>query len=437
MTRVRNLAILLRGQLWPIPALITAGAAMLAYLLLTYGSTILAGGRTDVWWLYSGHANTARDLLSSLLSGLMTMTSLIVSVTFVILTLAANQLGPRLISIFVADRQIQSVLGLFLGTILYIILVLRTLDDTLGSEGVPHVAVTVASGLTIVCLLAMLFYIHKIARSIIADNVVEAVAGGLRRDVCDILHDEDSRSETGIAAMDRASSGSIALGRCGYVQVIDYDRLVAVARRENAVLEIRVRAGHYVLKCGDHVIAHGNRPLETEVEDQIREAFVIGSERTPAQDLEHGIRQLVEIAIRALSPGINDQFTAIAVIDRLGAAFEDIFLRPLQSKVLRDREGEIRILAERSDARGLVEAAFNPIRQAGAEHPAILIRIADILGQLAPALSKDEARLAVQRQLDKLEATARYAHLAPDDRDETLERIERAKASIAEKGGSG
>jgi uncharacterized membrane protein len=114
VTQLRNTLALLRSQLWIVPAFITAAAAVTAYLLLRYGANLLSASG-DTWWLYSGDASTARDLLGSLLSGLMTMTSLIVSVTFVILTLAANQLGPRLISIFMADRQIQSVLGLFLG----------------------------------------------------------------------------------------------------------------------------------------------------------------------------------------------------------------------------------------------------------------------------------------------------------------------------------
>jgi uncharacterized membrane protein len=106
----------------------------------------------------------------------MTMTSLVVSVTFVILTLAANQLGPRLIPIFMGDRQIQIVLGLFLGTILYVLVVLRSLDETLGPEGVPHAAVTVGSALTVVCLVALLFYVHKVARAIVADSIVARVA---------------------------------------------------------------------------------------------------------------------------------------------------------------------------------------------------------------------------------------------------------------------
>src|SRR5690349_6086658 len=125
MSRLQNAVALLRGQLWIIPLLFALASFALSYGVLASGSDVLEGwADADLWWLYSGDAGSARDLLSSLLSGLMTMTSLIVSVTFVILTLAANQLGPRLITTFMADRQIQVVLGLFLGTILYLIMVL-------------------------------------------------------------------------------------------------------------------------------------------------------------------------------------------------------------------------------------------------------------------------------------------------------------------------
>lgn len=436
MTRLRNIIALLREQLWILPALITAAAAVLAYVLLRYGTQLLNGAEIDSWWLYSGDASTARGLLSSLLSGLITMTSLIVSVTFVILTLAANQLGPRLISIFMADRQIQAVIGLFLGTILYTIIVFRTLDDTLGAEGVPHVAITVASILTVLCLFALLFYIHKIAQSIIADNVVKAVADGLRHNLRNILSDDRKREnvdaawETITARLGRSRSDAISLDCCGYIQVIDYNRLIDIACDEDVLLEIKVRAGHFVLKEGDHVIVHAGG-LGEKARSAIRGAFIIGGDRTPAQDMEHGIRQLVEIALRALSPGINDPFTAITVIDRLGSAFEEIFVRPLQPKVLRDQAGAVRVIADRSDASGLVNAAFNGIRQAGAGHPAVLIRIADALGQLAPVLKDQTARSAVLEQIGKLAETARHADLPLADLEDTLRRADQAAAAIA------
>jgi uncharacterized membrane protein len=430
LDRVRNILALLRNQLWLLPALCTLLAAGLAYVLISYGDRLGPGDETEHWWLYSGEASTARDLLSSLLGGLMTMTSLVVSVTFVILTLAANQLGPRLISIFMGDRQIQAVLGLYIGTILYVIVVLRTLDDTLGSEGVPHLAVTAGSVLTILCLLALLFYVHKIAYSIIADNVVESVY----QEFCSSLHnilprdrDEERHDGGGFAA---GSSWGMGLGTAGYLQVVDYDRLLALACEDDLRIEVKVRAGHYVLRQGEHVVVHGDVSPDRKAEKKIRSAFTVGAERTPAQDPEHGIRQLVEIATRALSPGTNDPFTAKAVIDRLGASFEAVFAAGLQPRVLRDEQGDIRVHADRSDIRGLLDAAFHPIRQAGAEHPAILIRMAQVIGDLAPAMRNDAQRNALVEELDRLAETAALGRFAPGDRQDIVRRTERARLAV-------
>ena len=378
MDRLRNVIVLLRGQLWIIPLVLSALALGLAYWVLTSGASFLevrdVGG---FWWLYGGDASSARDLMSSLLSGLMTMTSLVVSVTFVILTLAANQLGPRLISTFMGDRQIQTVLGLFLGTILYVLVVLRSLDETLGVEGVPHVAVTIGSVLTVVCLFALLFYVHKIARAIIADSIVARVAGDLHNDIRSMLPAEANETAPDLT---RPRAGAVSLDRSGYIQVIDYDRLVTLACRADAVFAVKVRAGHFVMRNGEHVVVHAGRPLGQEAVQAIRAAFVVGQERNSAQDLEFGLRQLVEIALRALSPGINDPFTAIAVIDRIGAALEEIFMRSLQQPVWRDKQGKVRVIARRSDVEGLADAAFDASRKAGQEIPTVLIRMAEVLG---------------------------------------------------------
>jgi uncharacterized membrane protein len=360
----------------------------------------------------------------------MTMTSLVVSVTFVTLTLAANQLGPRLIWNFIGDRQIQAVLGLFLSTILYVLVVLRSLDDTLGPKGVPHVAVTVASVLTVLCLFALLFYVHKIARSIVADTAVKRVATELRDATRDMLLEPGATSEREVPSIALPCAGYLSLGRSGYIQTVDYEALVKVARREDAIFCPAVRAGDFVLSHGGHIEVRANRPLPEKAIKTIRRAFVIGAERSPAQDLEYVLRQLVEIALRALSPGINDPFTAIAVVDRLGAALEDVLLRAMPPVVLRDDEGEVRVIANRSEGEGLIDTAFDQIRQASGEHPAVLIRIADTLAKLAPVLRQDETKGAVLRHLDRLSGTAKQAGFTPDDHDAILTRIEQARAVI-------
>ena len=186
-----------------------------------------------------------------------------------------------------------------------------------------------------------------------------------------------------------------------------------------------------MLSQGRHVAVYARRPLDVVDADAVRSAFVVGPERSPAQDLEYNIRQLVEIGLRALSTGINDPFTAIAVVDHLGVALEDIFMRGLPPTVLRDDANEIRVVANRYDTAGLTDAAFNAIRQAGRGIPALLIRMADVLGQLAPSLKGEAERDAVLRHLGRLAETARDAALAPTDRQTVLGRIDQARSAAA------
>jgi uncharacterized membrane protein len=361
----------------------------------------------------------------------MTMTSLVVSVTFVILTLAANQLGPRLIAIFMGDRQIQSVLGLFIGTILYVILVLRTIDDTLGSNGVPHLAVTAGSVLTILCLLALLFYIHKVARSIIADNVIDSVAQGFRNTLRDILpDDQDPRQETAQLAFE-GSNWSIGLSKDGYLQVVDYGGLAALACENDVRIEVMVRAGQYLLRKGNHVSIYAAGAPEEELRDKVRSAFTIGEERTPAQDPEHGIRQLVEIATRALSPGINDLFSAAAVIDRLGSVFEEIFSRHPQPRLFHDKKAVARVIANRSSVAELLEAAFQPIRQSAMNHPLILTDLAEVIAKLVAGIRDAEQRTALQQQVNRLTETAALGSFAKQDKLHVLEAIARVQGKLA------
>jgi uncharacterized membrane protein len=405
-------------------------------VLVNHGLLFRTIEDTDLWWIYGGDASSARDLYSSLLTGLITMTSLVVSITFVILTLAANQLGPRLIATFMADRQIQIVIGLFLSTILYVLIVLRTLEDELGQDDVPHIAVTVGSGLTIICLITLLFYLHKIARSILADNVIEMAADDLTRNARDILPAELGGAQDPFPPPEVHGGTSVALGRSGYIQTIDYEKLVELARKHDVVLKIDVRAGHFILKRGDHVRVHHDGDLDQEIAKSIRKAFVIGQTRTPAQDLEYGIHQLVEIALRALSPSINDPFTAIVVINRLGAALENILARQPLPCVLRDKGEEIRVIADRLNE-GAIDAAFDLIREAGAGQPLILLRIADVLRQLTPVLHMDASRDAVLVQLEKLAATARKTAFAEHDQQRVMQRINEARTIVEQRSGIG
>ncbi|HLU00231.1 MAG TPA: DUF2254 family protein, partial [Burkholderiaceae bacterium] len=269
-----NLLTRLRASLWLIPAAMCAALLGLAYVLVftPLGFPELEGGKH--WWLFGGDSDTARDLVSTILSGTITMTSLVVSITMVVLSLASGQLGPRLIDNFLRDREIQAVLGLFTGTVFYCLFVLRSSNAERGANSVPHVAITTATVLAMLCLLALLFYVHKIARSIVADTVVAEVADSLETAILrESRHTPSSQPDPARARYVHAVP--LSLGASGYVQVIEYDQLVELAHRENILIDVKVRPGNFVLRGSLAAVVQCNSRVSDKAEEKIQGAFTI------------------------------------------------------------------------------------------------------------------------------------------------------------------
>ncbi len=422
--RIRQHWNALWDTLWFVPALVSVAGCGLALALLRADATEPeAGGR--LWFLYTGDAGSARDLVGALLSGIITMTSLAVSITMVVLTLAAGQLGPRLIRKFMSDRTTQVVLGLFIATILYLLIVLRTIS---GQSGVPHLAVTAGSALAGLSMFVLLFFIHKLARSTNSDSVVEAVADDLRGGIAARMPEGPPTAPPAVTPPDNAAWASP--GESGYIQAIDFGLLARTASDADAVLHLTVRPGHFVLADAACVAVAPSGACSDALRDRVRAAIVIGPQRTPAQDLEYDMRQLVEIALRALSPGINDPYTAIAVIDHLSAALARIFARALEPAEFKDDSGVVRVIRSVSNYAGLADAAFDQIREAGSDKPSILIRLSEALERLGPEARSAEQRQALFDQIEKVWRAGQRSIAEGRDLDDLERRYRMARERI-------
>lgn len=386
----------IRASLWFVPLLMSVAGVALAVLLLTWPG-MPGNSAAEFWLLYNGDADNARRLLGALLSGMITMSSLVVSITVVVLTLAAGQLGPRMVRNFMGDWPTQVVIGLFIATILYLLVVFRAIGDA-SAESVPHLAVSGGTGLSALCMFVLLFYVHRLARSIMYDNAVRDVAAELARSIERLANGEGGAAEAAVDPPEHASW--LGLGHDGYIQAIEFHRIVGEACRADAVIWLSVRPGDYVLARGRHMAVDPPSACTDALVSALRQAIVLGAERTPTQDLEFGIRQLVEIALRALSPGINDVFTAVAVIDNLTSALARLFAHPPEPAVRRDGAGCVRVHCAVMDHDAMVRAAFDPIRHAGRAMPAVLVRLAGAIERLAAYADADEQTRPLRRQLD-------------------------------------
>ncbi len=408
-------------------------------------------------WLRAGDAEGVRSLLIALIGSLMTALSIVFSITVVALTLAASQLGPRLLRSFMRDRANQAVLGVFISTFLYCLVTLRIVG-AVRPEKLPHI--TVLGGFLLACVsfVLLIYFIHHAARSIQAPNVVTSVSKELGNLIERLFPEsiEEGRMAEQAPESLPAARGTVTADWDGYLQAVDARGLLAIAAKFGVILHVVHRPGHFVAGGERLVEVCGPEEMGEELDravsavrealaysrgatrhdlraalpkQEIRESIILGSERTATQDPEFVMLQLVEIATRALSPGINDPFTAMTCIDRLSAALCEIARRRMPPAVYYDDDGNLRLVLDQTDFAGVCNAAFNQIRQHARGNAAVVIRLLEGLQRLAGQVRTDEQRAAVWRHARMVHRTASDLP-EPADRENVDARLEAVREEI-------
>ncbi|BBK39079.1 hypothetical protein STAQ_41570 [Allostella sp. ATCC 35155] len=430
--RLAYIAHRLRTTFWLVPGLMTAAAAAAAVGGVALDRTRFAEGLAARIPAAEINIEGARLILSTIAGATITVASLVFSLTFVALTLISQQLGPRLVLIVMRDRVTQVVLGTFVATFVYSLLVLRVIGTDDSPDFVPHLSVTFAIMAAFASFALVIYFVHHLAGAIQADMVIYEMGRELDDAIAAIFGSD--RAATGAVPEDVEPPGLKRLIRseaAGYVQALEVDEAVAVAHRSDCLIRLLVRPGHFVGR-GEVIAAVSGLTREgADVDAAVRSLVVLGPQRTPAQDLEFRIDGLAEIAMRALSPGINDPNTAIASIDRLGNALRRALEGEPPDPTVRDADGRPRVLLHPHSFRDLLDASFRGIRQAGQGKPAILIRLAEALIRLADRAVRDEDRDAIRRHIEVIERAAARLTEEPDDREDVERRLQALRTAIA------
>ena len=427
----------LTSNLWVVPTAMIGAAALLALGML-YLDTVTPASRLEPsrWVLRIGPEG-ARQVLATIAGSMISVASLVFSMTLVTLTLASSQLGPRLITRFVRDWVNQVVLGTFVATFVYAILVLQTVSETDPEPFVPHLSVMVGLILALISLLWLVYFIHHVASSIQADTVVaelgQQLSGAIEHRFPEIDLPEGGPLEAPF--LDRLADppGVIAAGKSGYVQVIDARALLRQATAHGLILKIDARPGDFVVERAPLLFVWPRERLSEDLRGDLEQPIVIGPKRTPTQDIDFAVAALVEIALRALSPGINDPQTGMTCIDRLTEALAEIMADQDPPTLVPDAEGTIRLIVRPATFEGVISAAFNPIRHAGADHARVLRRLAESLAVLASFTRSREQRDTIARQAAATEAACRTAALDPLGRGEVEQSLAVLRQALAER----
>lgn len=400
---------------WFIPSLMTLAAVVLALGLGGLDERLTSEFVTETAWLWKGGPEGARVLLGAVATATITVASTVFSITIVALTLAANQFGPRLLRGFMRDRGNQVSLGAFLATFVYCLLVLRSVYGDAASPFVPHVSVSVAVLMALLDVGVLIYFIHHVSTSIHADEVI-ASAGRDLEQALGSLRSPDSTPREASEALPSGDGAALCAARSGYLQLLDEDAALRVLVAHDAVLRPSIRPGQFVLAGAE--LARVWPPEAAEgVADELRETFLLSAQRTPIQDLGFALDEWVEIAVRALSPGINDPFTAATCVDWLCDALRRIAARDLPDGRRYDKEGRLRIIGEPFSLEQAIDASFDPIRRAAADDVMVSLRLVDGIGQLARQIRDPDARGRLRRQVQMI---VRSGLAWPEEQDRLL-----------------
>jgi len=387
----------LRESFWFLPALMAAGAIALSFGLTSLDAVVEDRTYRRLDWIYLFGAEGARAILSAIASSMITVAGLTFSITMLTLQLASSQFGPRLLRNFLRDRGNQLVLGTFIATFLYCLLVLRTVKGVEGSSFVPHISVAVGILMSIASLAVLIYFIHHTAHSIRVETILASLAdetgAAIERLFPEKLGQEPPDApepERSITPADAATARLIRPERSGYVQMVDGDALMNRAVELDIVVYLAVGPGAFVTP--DDVlmtVAPGAR-IDEAAADGLRAALVIGAERTPTQDLAFSLRRIVEIAQRALSPSVNDPTTAIYCIDRLGEALARLAERRMPAAHRLDADGHLRVVAKTASFGVLAHEAFAAVARYGMADADVVRALLHTLGRLADRISPAE-----------------------------------------------
>jgi uncharacterized membrane protein len=401
-----------RGSLWVIPTSCVIAALLLGLLLsqVDVGPTSLLA--------FQGTADDARTLLGGISGTMVTVIALVLGLAVVALQLSSTQYSPRLLRNFLRDRSNQVVLGVLVGTFAYSSGGLFTVGVSGGQDSsrFPRFAVSVAIGLMYLSLALVVFFADHLAHSLQADSIMRVVEQNALPVICANVFtvDEEPPAPPPWAV-------ALTARRSGYVQAVDLRALRLAATRQRATLRLHPHVGAHVVTGTVLAWAWSASPdqappsakaLDVALDHTLR----IGYERTLEQDLGLGFRQLADPACKALSPAVNDPYTAVQAIDHLAVLFGALAARPTGDYVARDADGTVRLVVPGRRFEEILSITVGLIRRYGAAEPNVVQALLRLLATCAALALEDPRRWGdIEKEAELLVADAERSIAQPED----------------------
>jgi len=401
----------LQSSLWFVPSVMVVGAMALSLVTTTLDDMLEARPFTEL--IFTGGPDSARSILQTVAGSVITFTALVFSITIVALQLSSQQFSPRVLRTFLRDTQSKVALGMFISTFIYCLMVLRVISAA-EDRGVtlPSISMMVLLVLVLASVAMFVSYISHMAHSIRVSNIVAAV-GTEARDLIGSLEGPHSGPNGDRWLVDQPAGDVVKVRDAGTLTTLDHARLIELAADSNVALVLKMGVGDFVAHGQDLVEVHGAGEVD---HDAVYDLATVGLERTMQQDFAFGIRQLVDIAEKALSPSVNDPTTAVMALDQIHDVMRRMVWRPFPPTEHVDADGIVRLVTKEWDWEALVALAFTEIRQFSGSSVQVKRRMMAILQDLVGAASP-ERRECLEREAQRLTASVDLSFDQPHDRE--------------------
>lgn len=374
-SRILDWWLYVRASYWFVPSLMAVTALASAVGVVRLDTQLGSEWLRELGWFYINQPEGARAVLSTVAGSMITVAGVTFSMTLLAVAHASSQIGPRLLNGFMRDRGNQVTLGTFIATFLYCLMVLRTVQSSADGQGtelaafVPHVAITGAVALAVLSVMVLIYFIHHVPVSISVSHVIAGVGDELVDTVRCTYPDQDEDAETGeigdqgVVAASAGEDLLVADEDGGYLRVLDYERLVELACEQDLQVEVYLRPGDFAVAGQALMRVRPAIDSGDDIEKALYESFSFGTERTREQDVLFPVEQLLEVFGKALSPGINGQYTALLCLNQFERALAEILRRREPPRYYPCANGIRRVTTRPVTQAEFLSAVFGPIRQ--------------------------------------------------------------------------
>jgi len=418
----------MKVSFWFAPVVMSLAAILLAWTMYWIDGLIPNEILQDSRFFLSGTPDEIRAMLVAQASTILATAGVVFTLLTLPLSTVAAQYGSRLLRIFLGDRTTQIVLGTFVATFVYCLAAVLTIPPVEVEPDGPQVTATVGLLLLLATFASLILLIHHISTMLQAPTIAAAAGAELQEvvlaEIPEVTSGDGREGESEIRPDSLAEKDGypVRVSQTGYIQYIDPQYMLTLAQEKDLVIRLLRKPGHAVWREARVALVWPAARVDEELDRQIRKAFRIGNGRTPTQDVAYAVNQLVEMAVRAMSPAINDPFTAMTCLDHIGEGLALFIQQGEKSPYYYDRDNRLRLVLEPVTFPELLNGAFDMLRHASCDNASVLLHMLDVIGAVGQQTGSPEARQELLRHVSLIQAESQAGAIIDWDRKQIYQR---------------